>query len=210
MGACEAQDGIGGAPCARELTSVTPLPACAAPSFGREMTRMSEAGSFRSVPARILTPIGWMSGNLTVPRIVGLLEWLGHAGPFLRLSSVRLPRRDTILHGFALRRESVVMLIPGENVPTHAVPGLQQLTETHDVTCLFAEGLLTGQLTLPTSATMREYLLHHDGFLALHSCTIHLAAHFDQPEDLRPHPCVLVNAARLIGAAEGGSAGLAE
>ena len=163
---------------------------------------MPAAPQVRTVPARVLTPIGWVQGSFTVPRLHSFVDHLDHAGPSLRLRGVRLPGRKDPVKTFVVQRNAVILVIPdadGQFERTELVSGRKV---DHALSCLLQHGVVHGRLTTLASVPVAEFMLHHAGFVILRDAVIHLTAGAKPTRPTPAIPRLLVNAAHVIGVSE--------
>ena len=151
---------------------------------------------------RLFTPTGWVIGTLHVPQGMGLLPFLNGAEAgdeaFFRMTNVSLPEQPRTIPFLALQRKAALIVVPGEG----ALLGLHedQGRTRHEVTCLFAGGLVMGTLPLPKGARVSDELMQSEEFFAIEDCTLGIDA---SPEPvMEAEELVFVHAAEMFGVAE--------
>ena len=73
------------------------------------------APRLRQVTADVLTPVGWMNGTFRVPPQQPFIDFLtlGTLGvQILKFTRVRVPNEPDVVPFVALRRESVILVVP--------------------------------------------------------------------------------------------------
>jgi len=147
---------------------------------------------------RLFTPTGWVIGTLHVPQGMGLLPFLNGEEAFFRMTNVSLPEQPRTIPFLALQRKAALIVVPGED----ALLGLHEddRRTRHEVTCLFAGGLVMGTLPLPRSVRVSDELMQSKEFFAIEDCTLGIDA---SPEPLmEAEELVFVHAAEMFGVAE--------
>jgi hypothetical protein len=137
-----------------------------------------------------------------VPQGMGLLPFLNGNGDgdeaFFRMTNVSLPEQPRTIPFLALQRKAALIVVPGEG----ALLGLHedQGRTRHEVTCLFAGGLVMGTLPLPKGARVSDELMQSEEFFAIEDCTLGIDA---SPEPIMEgEELVFVHAAEMFGVAE--------
>lgn len=128
----------------------------------------------RVIPARILTPTGWIQGHFHVPRLHSFLDFVAQPSPFFNLTDVTVPRAPEPLAFLALRRSAARVVLPTcderrlflRDPPNASVRA---------VTCLLEAGAVSGRLAIPPHLRVSDYLAHHAGFLQLRGVTLGFA-----------------------------------
>ena len=147
---------------------------------------------------RFFTPTGWVIGTLHVPAGMGLLPFLNGDEGFFRMTNVSLPEQPQTIPFLALQRKAALIVVPGED----ALLGLHEDDERarHEVTCLFAGGLVMGTLPLPRGVRVSDELMQSTEFFAIEDCTLGIDA---SPEAImEAEELVFVHAAEMFGVAE--------
>jgi len=148
----------------------------------------------RVIPARVLTPTGWLRGTFHLPRRHSLADFLGHAGPFLSLTSVSLPGSREELPYLALRRSAALLILPACDERRLLLGRDLQDAVPHAVACLLQAGAVRGCLMLTSTVRVSDFLARHDGFIVLREADL-------GPARTRV-PVLLVNAGALLAMAE--------
>lgn len=147
--------------------------------------------------ARLFTPTGWVIGTLHLPEGMGLLPFLNRDESFFRMTNVSLPEQPRTIPFLALQRKAILIVVPGED----ALLGMHDDgRDRHEVTCLFAGGLVMGTLPLPKGVRVSDELMQSEEFFAIEDCTLGIDA---SPEPLmEAEELVFVHAAEMFGVAE--------
>ena len=133
-----------------------------------------------------------------VPQGMGLLPFLNGEEAFFRMTNVSLPEQPRTIPFLALQRKAALIVVPGED----ALLGLNEddRRTRHEVTCLFAGGLVMGTLPLPRGVRVSDELMQSKEFFAIEDCTLGIDA---SPEPLmEAEELVFVHAAEMFGVAE--------
>ncbi len=147
---------------------------------------------------RLFTPTGWVIGTLHLPGGMGLLPFLNGDEAFFRMTNVSLPAQPQTIPFLALHRKAALIVVPGED----AILGLHEDDgrTRHEVTCLFAGGLVMGTLPLPQGVRVSDELMQSEQFFAIEDCTLGMDA---SPEPImEAEELVFVHAAEMFGVAE--------
>ncbi len=158
----------------------------------------------RRVTAEFLIPAGWVSGTLMVPESQSLADFLGVAGPFLKLADARLPWSDKLVGFFALQRSSVGLIAPlgggGEHVETAGGAGI---TSPWSIACVFDQGMLHGRLDFLVNLRLSDYLLQQTGFLIVRTAVWEPLGPQAAGKAGQRWPVALINPLRVLGLVEG-------
>lgn len=154
--------------------------------------------SHTATTVRLLTPAGWVIGTMHLPEGVGLLPHLNVDEAFFRMTNVSLPEQPRTIPFFAIQRNAVLIVVPGED----SLLGLHHEAKhvRHEIACLFDGGLVMGTLPLPKGARVSDELMRSREFFAVEDCTLGLDA---SPEPImEAEELVFVHAAEMFGVAE--------
>ena len=160
---------------------------------------MPAAPPVRSVAVRVLTPIGWMQGVFVLPRMHAFVDFVEHAGPFLRIHDVRLPGRKDAVRTFVMQRNAVLLVVPEDAEHLEKAEMTASAKVAHRVSCLMEHGVVHGKLVIVADVAIGDFLLHHSGFVVLRDCVIQLR---DASKPSGRIPWLVVNAAHVIGVSE--------
>jgi len=146
------------------------------------------------LPARILTPSGWMRGSLHAPRIQSFLEFLAQPAPFFSLTGVELASSQRVLPFLALRRSAANVIVPACDeqrllLAREPPNGIARL-----VTCVLEAGTVVGRLAVPPHLRVSDYLAHNSGFLIVRDADLGLAGVLA--------PIVFLNAGALVAVSD--------
>jgi len=154
--------------------------------------------SSSATTVRLFTPAGWVIGTLHVPQGMGLLPFLNGDEAFFRMTNVSFSAQPQTIQFLALQRNAALIVVPGED----ALLGLHEddRRARHDVTCLFAGGMVMGTLPLPKGVRVSDELMQSKEFFAIEDCTLGIDA---SPEPtMEAEELVFVHAAQMFGVAE--------
>jgi hypothetical protein len=152
----------------------------------------------RAVRARVLTSSGWVRGTFHVPLMHGLVDFLDHAGPYLKLTDAILPGTGTAVQFFALRRAALVAAVPEVPETELYLPAIAMETVRHRISCLLPAGAIEGELEVVAGTRVSDYLMHQLGFIVLRRAVgpeAGIAA-------TTPASLLLVNAVAIVGVSE--------
>ena len=145
----------------------------------------------RTIPARILTPAGWIAGTFHLAKLHSLMDFLNANTPFYTLTQVVLPAAKEPAPFVGLRRSAARLILPLCDESQLLLVPPQAETDEHHVHCLLEAGFLTGRLTVKKRLRVSDFLAHQSGFMMLRDCAL---------GDARtPAPLVFVNAQAVVG-----------
>lgn len=156
----------------------------------------------RSVPCRILTRAGWITGSFHVPEKGRFVEFLNRPTEFVRLTSVTMKGRFDELPFMALQRSSMVLVLPPEderNLQWH--PDVEKYV-THDVACLLDLGLVTGKMKILRGARVSDVFAHKSDFALLEPARIRVGPPGAQQLGEQDAPLCIINADCVIGVSD--------
>jgi hypothetical protein len=150
----------------------------------------------RQIVAWILAGSRWLRGTFHVPRLHRFDEHLRKPRPFLLLTDVSLGG-DRVLPFLALRRSFVSLVLPEcpvalLQIDVHADAGWRA------VECWMPEAVVVGELALMPGVRISDFMIHHDGFLALRRAVVTPAP----PGREELAECVLVNGREVTAVTE--------
>jgi hypothetical protein len=146
----------------------------------------------RVVPARILTPSGWIQGSFHVPRMQSFLEFVSQPSRFFTLTGVVLGASKRQVPFLALRRSAAAIVVPACDERRLLLAQEPPNAVLRDVTCVLEVGTVSGRLRVPPHLRVSDYLAHGAGFLLLRAAEIGGAA----------APTVLINASGLVAVSD--------
>ena len=126
----------------------------------------------RTIPARILTPAGWMTGTFHLSRLHSFLDYASQSASFFTLTRVTLPGQTDALPFLALRRSAARVILPSCDESQLMLAPPPGETDEHKVRCMLEAGVLSGLLTLKRRVRVSDFLAHHVGFLMLRDCQL--------------------------------------
>lgn len=126
----------------------------------------------RTIPARILTPAGWMTGTFHVSRLHSFLDFASQSNSFFTLTQVTMPGQKDSLPFLALRRSAARVILPSCDESQLMLSPPQGETDEHKVRCMLEAGVLAGKLTLKKRVRVSDFLAHHVGYLMLRDCEL--------------------------------------
>jgi hypothetical protein len=145
----------------------------------------------RRIPARILTPAGWISGTFHLAKLHSLTDFLNANTPFFTLTDVLMPGGKEPAPFLGLRRNAVRLVLPICEEEYLLLPAQQGEIDEHVVHCLLEAGFLTGRLTVKKRLRVSDFLSHQSGFMMLRDCAL--------GEARTPAPLAFVNAQAVVG-----------
>lgn len=164
-------------------------------------TSRKKNGNSRIVSARLFTDIGWIVADIHVPSSVRLIDYLAHENPFLSLTSAFLERRDSALDFFALRKSTLSFL---------AVMDLEELASArstgsqtrHNISCLVAEGGVTGDAEIHEGMRLSDYLARHRGFVLMYNSHFRIQDPLTHEVRSEADTTIILNSQKIIGLCE--------
>lgn len=150
----------------------------------------------RTIPARILTPAGWMTGTFHVSRLHSFLDYASQTASFFTLTHVTLPGQKDALPFLALRRSAARIILPSCDESQLMLAPPQGETDEHKVRCMLDAGVLSGLLTLKKRVRVSDFLAHHVGYLLLRDCEL--------GESHIPAPIAFVNSSAVVAIGDEG------
>ena len=127
-----------------------------APSFGQ--------ARYRSVPAEMLLPAGWITGTFVVPEDQSFLDFLAHSGAFLKLTDALVPGHQDVAPFFAIQRGAVQLIVPSAGDDRVVTPGSMGITAPWSISCLFERGAMHGSLDFLMNQRLSDYPEAAGGF----------------------------------------------
>ncbi len=152
----------------------------------------------RQVAVDILTAAGWVSGVMHVPAKTSLTAALNKRTQFVPLTHVNegeSPDSPTFL---ALRRESIIAVVPREaekDEHAYVAPGL---LDRAGMRCLLADGCVEGTASVLGGQRLSDFLETNAGFVPLCAATVVIGS-----EDARTGmPLVILNLSHVLAVTE--------
>ncbi len=145
----------------------------------------------RTVPARILTPAGWINGTFHLAKLHSFMDFLNASTPFFTLTDVVLPGAKQPAPFIGLRRNAARLILPVVEEASLLLVPPQGETDEYLVHCLLEAGFLSGRLAVKKRLRVSDFLAHQSGFMLLRDCALGEAA--------TPAPLVFVNAQSVVG-----------
>ena len=153
------------------------------------------------VPARILTPAGWIVGKLHVQADSRIVDFLDRTPEFFSLVDVILEGRPKVVPLFTLQRSAILFLIAETENSLESDRKPRQLVE-HPISCLLENGMLYGRVKIITGVRLSEYLSRHKGFVLVRDCHFRLRNPWEDRIIDHREPAVLLNPEAVIGVSE--------
>lgn len=122
----------------------------------------------QEVSLRALTPSGWISGKMSIPGLVQVVDFIDKE-EILRLTEVQVEGDSQGPSFVALRRDSVIFFIIDGNESLDSVASVGYQDE-HRVMCWFESGAAQGVLLTRLGARISDYLARHEGLVVLREC----------------------------------------
>jgi hypothetical protein len=151
----------------------------------------------RSVTARILTPLGFLTCSMRVPERSFLSDYLSHAPTFVALFDVTIEATGAHLNHFSIQHDSIHLLVPAaEETLIEAVP---TESRAHRVLVATDQYTLEGTVQMLPGTRVSDTFAHRRGFFLVTGASLHGSL-------VRPNAAafarVLVNADRIMGVAD--------
>jgi hypothetical protein len=157
----------------------------------------------RSVPCRVFTFAGWVTGTMHPPARAHLIDFLNRSDAILRVTDATVPGQSEVHPFFALARNAIIAVLvvdPRERLGA-AREGPPPVV--HRTSWLLPSGLvIDGSLELLEGVRISDHLMHRLGFIALHDCTFFAP---DESGAIRAEPGVreiALQTSRAIGVSE--------
>ena len=163
---------------------------------------MSYRPEQQSIPARIFTTAGWVSGHVRAPKRHRWLEHVNSCGHWLKMTSVRLPNQTEIIDFFALARTAAVLIEPTGPVQQGVLADIPRDSVAQQVHCLLDAGVLTGVLDLRPNIRVSDYLSQRADFMCLRECRLRLFGRRGEATIAMQMPYCFVNALQVVGISE--------
>lgn len=158
-------------------------------------------GDTRVVSARLFSDIGWIVADIHVPTQIRLIDYLSHENPFLSLTTAFLERRNKALDYFALRKSalSFMAVMDIEDLDSAKATGSKT---THNISCVLADGGVTGDAEIQHGMRISDFLARHQGFLLMHDS--HFRIQDPLTEEIRSETdtTIILNSQKIIGLSE--------
>jgi hypothetical protein len=148
----------------------------------------------RTIPARVLTPAGWISGTFHLAKLHSFTDFLSANTPFYTLTSAVLPAAKAPVRFIGLRRSAARVILPLCDEANLLLVPPQNETDEHRVHCLLEAGSLIGTLAVKKRLRLSDFLSHQTGFVMLRDCAL--------GEARTAAPLAFVNAQSLVGMGE--------
>ncbi len=124
----------------------------------------------RKVPVDVLTDLGWLNGTLHVPSHLALTEFLALGSHALKLTGARVPDEAERLAFVALRRDAVVLVVPG--LAEEGAAEASGYTTDLQVACLLPMGMLRGTLRVIYNLRLSDHLQQAGHLVTLNRCLL--------------------------------------
>ena len=167
-------------------------------------TAAPTAPALRQVTAEVLTPVGWMNGTFRVPPQQPFLDFLtlGTLGvQILKFTRVRVPNEPDPVPFVALRRESVILVVPtwSKDLIETADGGF---TRAREVACLLPGGVLRGTLDVLANIRLSDDLERRAHLIVLRRCMLAPYGGTLNDPAARALPIAIVNLSQAVGVSE--------
>ncbi len=162
------------------------------------------APRLRQVTADVLTPVGWMNGTFRVPPQQPFLDFLtlGTLGvQILKFTRVRVPNEPDVVPFVALRRESVILVVPTLTKDLIEEPDAG-FTRARDVACLLPVGVLRGTLDVLANIRLSDDLERRTHLVVLRRCVLAPYGGTLNDPSARALPVAIVNLTQAVGISE--------
>lgn len=152
----------------------------------------------RQIKAHIHTTAGWIHAMFHMPLLHGFVDFLNQEHSVVKLTDAWMPGSSTALEFAAVRKASILTVIPDAPEEELQLATPTRATEQHTVSCLLDTGLVVGVLDIPAQTRVSDYLLHHDGFFPLRNCTVYA----ERGAPHRSAPLAVINAEHVVAVSE--------
>lgn len=169
--------------------------------FGKGSREEEEIPDERQeVSLRALTPSGWISGKMSIPGIVRVVDFIDKED-ILRLTEVQVEGDSRRTKFLALRRDSVIFFIieGNENLESVETLGFQ---DEHRVACWIDCGAVQGVLLTRLGARVSDYLARHEGLVVLRESRYRVRNPLTQNVEDGEAWAVLLNSRSIVAATE--------
>lgn len=155
----------------------------------------------RIASARLFTDIGWIAADIHVPAHVRLIDHVSKGSPFLTLTSVFLEGRAKPLDFFALKKSAVSFM---------AVMDLEELDSAksmgsqvrHQMSCILADGAVTGEADLHSGVRVSDFFARHDGFVLMFNCHYRTRDRWSHKHRTGVDATIILNTQKIIALSE--------
>ncbi len=145
----------------------------------------------RTIPARILTPAGWIAGTFHLAKLHSFADFLAASKAFYTLTEVVLPTLKAPAPFIGLRRSAARLILPLCEEPQLLLAPPAAEVEQKRVYCLLEAGFLSGTLAVKAQLRLSDHLAHQTGFMMLRDCAL--------GESATSAPLAFVNAQSIVG-----------
>lgn len=154
----------------------------------------------QEVSLRALTPSGWISGKMSIPGLVRVVDFIDKE-IILRLTEVQVEGDSQRTKFLAMRRDSVIFFIleGNENLESVETVGFQ---DEHRVTCWIDGGAMQGVLLTRLGARLSDYLARHEGLVVLRECRYRFRNPLTRKVEDGESWAVLLNSQLIVAATE--------
>lgn len=154
----------------------------------------------REASLRALTPSGWISGNLFIPGLIRLVDFI-EKEDVLRLTEAQVEGDPQGLKFLALRRDSIILLtVEGnENLESVETVGYQ---DEHRVTCWIDCGAVQGVVLIRLGGRLSDYLARHEGLVVLRECRYRIRNPLTRKVEEAESWAVILNPRSIVAATE--------
>ena len=162
------------------------------------------APRLRQVTADVLTPVGGMKGTFRVPPQQPVLDFLtrGTLGvQVLKFTRVRVPNEPDVVPFVALRRESVILVVPTLTKDLIEEPDAGFM-RARDVACLLPGGVLRGTLDVLANIRLSDDLERRAHLVVLRRCVLAPYGGTLNDPTARALPVAIVNLTQAVGISE--------
>ncbi len=155
----------------------------------------------RLVPARILTPAGWIVGKMHVAADWRMINFINHVPEFFSLADVIIEGRPKVVPLFTLHRAAIQFIVVERPPEKELDAGLRNQIE-HPVSCLLQNGSLSGVISVLRGVRLSDHLSRHKGFVMLKDAHFHLRNPWENRVIDHREPLVLLNPQAVVGVSE--------
>jgi hypothetical protein len=155
----------------------------------------------RRVSVRVLCEAGWIAGDLHVPQLIRIADYLNRNRDFLNLSGAFTEGQDAEMPFLALQHRAIYFIVC--NYDEEALSAEEYgVMECREVDCLTAAGTISGLVAVKPGVRISERLANRRAFLAVTNCLYQVRDPYSRETFEEKRPCVFLNTDKIIGIAE--------
>ena len=163
---------------------------------------MSYRPEQQSLPARIFTTAGWVTGHVMAPKGRLWLEHINSCGHWLKLTDARLPSDPEPTSFFALARTAAIIFEPTAGIDASQLANAPVDATDQQVSCLLDIGVVVGTVGLRPNIRVSDFLAQKAEFMHLKDVQVRLfGRHGEATLEMAMADCFM-NATKVVGISE--------